>query len=49
MASFTMKHALLCSSIVQDGGKRRGAGVSCDLVQVEHQQPYQAIIDTESI
>ena len=25
MASFTMKHALLCSSTIQGGGKRRAS------------------------
>lgn len=27
-------------------GKAKASGVSCDTVQVEHDQPYQAIIDT---
>jgi hypothetical protein len=27
VASFTMKHALLCSSTIQGGGKRRAAGM----------------------
>jgi hypothetical protein len=27
VASFTMKHALLCSSMIQGGGKRRADGI----------------------
>jgi hypothetical protein len=32
VASFTMKHALLCSSTIQGGGKRRGAGMGAGYI-----------------
>lgn len=32
--------------LAEAGAKARALGLSCDVVQVEHDHPYQAIIDT---
>jgi nucleotide-binding universal stress UspA family protein len=43
-AEFIKRHAGEVLGNVADAAKK--AGVPCDVVQVEHEQPYQAIIDT---